>query len=139
MGDLAQNLIMTSRSSEPPPLILTRGEFERLVEEALSEIPREFLDLVSNIAISVEDEPTGEDLADADAEGETELLGIFRGIATTDQSWSLSGELPGEVVLFRGPFLRTCSSREEIIEEVRDTVVHELGHYFGLGDHEMPY
>jgi predicted Zn-dependent protease with MMP-like domain len=130
---------MTADSSEHPPLVLTEREFELLVEEALGEIPREFLDLVSNIAISVEDEPSDADLEDADTEDESELLGIFRGIATIDQSWSMSGELPGEVVLFRGPFLRTCSTREEIIEEVKDTVVHELGHYFGLGDHEMPY
>ena len=119
--------------------MVSQQEFERLVEKALEEIPEEFLELVDNIAIAVEDEPGGEDLEEGDIGEGGELLGIFRGVPTIHQSWEMFGELPGEIVLFRGPILRCCTTRDEVVEEVRDTVVHELGHYFGLDDHEMPY
>lgn len=130
---------MTSDRSHRDRFILPQQEFEQLVEKALEEIPREFLDLVDNISIAVEDEPDDSDLEESDLGEEGELLGIFRGIPTIHQSWESFGELPGEIVLFRGPILRCCTSRREVIEEIRDTVVHELGHYFGLDDDEMPY
>lgn len=130
---------MTSDRSNGNTLILSQEEFERLVERALEEIPRRFLDLLDNIAIAVEDEPAPDELEEGEIDDGGELLGIFRGIPTIHQSWETFGELPGEIVLFRGPILRCCSTKEEVVEEVRDTVVHELGHYFGLDDHEMPY
>lgn len=130
---------MTSDRSNRDSLIVSHEEFEQLVEKALEAIPREFLDLLENISISVEEEPTEIDLEDGDMEEDAELLGIFRGIPTIEQSWEGFGQLPGEIVLFQGPILRCCRTREQVIEEVRDTVVHELGHYFGLDDHEMPY
>lgn len=130
---------MTSDRSNRDRLIVSQQEFEKLVERALEEIPRQFLDLLENIAIAVEDEPATTDLEEGEIDEEGELLGIFRGVPSIHQSWESFGELPGEIVLFRGPILRCCESREQVVEEVRDTVVHELGHYFGLDDHEMPY
>ena len=138
---------------------MTPVEFERLVEEALAELPEEFAKLLQNIAIVVEEEPTEEDLElledeweddefeeDDDDGGEDdadpasdELLGIYRGIALTDRTFDMAPALPDQIAIFRGPILRVSRSRREAIREIRETVIHELGHYFGLDDHEMPY
>lgn len=130
---------MTSDRSDKNRLIVSQQEFDQLVEKALADIPAEFLALLDNVAIAVEDEPADTDLEESDLDEEGELLGIFRGIPTIDRSWETFGDLPGEIVLFRGPILRCCTTRAQVVAEVRDTVVHELGHYFGLDDHEMPY
>lgn len=110
-------------------------EFDALVEEALRSLPREFADLLDNVAIVVEEEPTGEDLEEVDdhdhgdEEGDEELLGIYRVIPP----------LPDQIAIFRGPILRIARNRKHAVREIRDTVVHELGHYFGLEDDGMIY
>ena len=121
---------------------LTRAEFERVVSEALESLPKRFGDLVENIVISVEDEPTEDDLEsiesdDAD-EPEGELLGIYRGVALTERTHDMP-LLPDEIAVFRGPINRVAGTRREAVQQVRKTVIHELGHYFGLADEEMPY
>jgi predicted Zn-dependent protease with MMP-like domain len=118
---------------------LTRAEFERVVAEALDSLPKRFADLVENVVIAVEDEPTDEDLeCTDDDEGDSELLGIYRGVALTERTHDMP-LLPDEIVVFRGPTNRVARSREEAVQQVRETVIHELGHYFGLDDDEMPY
>ncbi len=117
---------------------LSIDEFERVASEALESLPKRFADLVENIVITVEDEPSGDDLARlAPGSGHTELLGIYRGVALTERRGG-APMLPDRIVLFRGPINRTTRTREEAIRRVRDTVIHELGHYFGLADDEMP-
>lgn len=123
----------------PSRLHLDPEEFDRVVEEALERLPAPFRALLENIAVVVEEEPRDEDLEALDPEDEGELLGIFRGVARTDFSWSQLPALPNQVAIFRGPILRITRSRREAIAEVRDTVIHELGHFFGLHDHEMPF
>jgi predicted Zn-dependent protease with MMP-like domain len=117
---------------------LTRAEFEGVVKEALASLPKRFAHLVENVIVSVEDEPTAEDLeADDDVEDGSELLGIYRGVALTDRTHD-APLLPDEIAIFRGPIGRVARTREEAVYEVRETVMHELGHYFGLGDDDMP-
>ena len=113
-------------------------EFERLVEEALATLPPEFARLVQNVAIVVEDEPTEFD-REALEDPDDELLGIYRGVALTQRTHDMLPMLPDQIAIFRGPINRITRTRGEAIEEIRDTVVHELGHYFGLHDHEMEY
>jgi predicted Zn-dependent protease with MMP-like domain len=113
-------------------------EFEALVEKALADLPAEFAELLENIVVMIEDEPDPEDLAALDMPPDEELLGLYQGTALTERDSFYDG-LPDRVVIYRGPILRICSTRREVIREVRDTVVHELGHYFGLSDEEMPY
>lgn len=115
---------------------MSLDELETIIEEVLRDLPEEFSSLLENVAVIAEDEPTEEDLEALDDDGE--LLGIFRGIAMTERSWlDMAG--PNEVVIFRGPLSRVCDSRREMVQEVRDTVIHELGHYFGLDDHGMEF
>lgn len=119
---------------------LTRAEFEDLVSEALQSLPKRFASLVENVVITVEDEPTARDLEsiEGNADGDSELLGIYRGVALTERTHDVP-LLPGEIALFRGPINRVSRTRHEAVQEVRETVVHELGHYFGLDDDEMPH
>jgi predicted Zn-dependent protease with MMP-like domain len=123
--------------------VLSAAEFEQVVDEALNSLPKRFADLVHNVAISVEEEPTDEDLAFDDGEDEEdgepyELLGIYRGVALTDRAFDGQPMLPDEIAVFRGPINRFARSRQEAVEEIRETVIHELGHYFGLDEHELP-
>jgi predicted Zn-dependent protease with MMP-like domain len=120
---------------------LTSDEFERVVTEALDSLPKRFADLVENVVVSVEEEPTDDDLAcgdDDEHDGNFELLGIYRGVALTERTHD-APLLPDEIAIFRGPINRVARTRDEAVRHVRQTVIHELGHYFGLSDDEMPY
>lgn len=116
---------------------ISRREFEQLVEQALGELPERFAALLDNVAIVVEEEPSDEDL-DVMDEDSNELLGIYRGVPITERHYD-SMRLPDQIAIFRGPILRVARSRGDALHEIRDTVVHELGHYFGLDDEGMAY
>lgn len=116
---------------------LTLAEFERVAGEALDSLPARFADLVENVVIAVEEEPSPSDLGVVDLRGQTELLGIYRGVARTARGIA-APLLPDQIALFRGPINRVSRTREEAVRRVRDTVIHELGHYFGLDDEAMP-
>ena len=113
-------------------------EFERLVEEALAGLPPEFAQMLENVAIVVEEEPSDDDL-DMLEDEDDELLGIYRGIALTRRTHDMLPALPDQIAIFRGPILRLTRSRREAVREIRDTVIHELGHYFGLHDDDMVF
>ncbi len=113
--------------------------FERLLSRALDTLPRAFADLLDNIAVVVEEEPNEEDLrlVGLDPE-EDDLLGLYHGVPL-DERGSGYSSLPDRVVIYRLPILWICDTEEDVVREVRDTLVHELGHHFGLGDDDMPY
>jgi predicted Zn-dependent protease with MMP-like domain len=112
-------------------------EFESLVEQALHELPKRFSDLLHNIVVIVEEEPSESD-RDALEDPRYELLGIFRGIPRTRRTYDMTS-MPDQIAIFRGPILRIARNRDEAVAQIRDTVIHELGHYFGLSDDAMPY
>jgi predicted Zn-dependent protease with MMP-like domain len=118
---------------------LTAAEFENVLSEALDSLPKRFADMVENVVVTVEEEPTDEDLACTEdgEESDAELLGIYRGVALTERTHD-APLLPDQIVVFRGPINRVARTRDEAVNEVRETVIHELGHYFGLDDDEMP-
>lgn len=113
-------------------------EFERLVERALDQLPPEWAELLDNVAVVVEDEPDPEDLAAMGFDPDEEILGLYYGVPQTEREVGFAG-LPDRVSLYRGPLVRMCRNRRELIREIRDTLVHELGHHFGLSDEEMPF
>ncbi len=115
---------------------ITPHEFEQLVEQALDELPPRFADLLQNVVVVVEDEPSDEDL-DALEDDENELLGLYRGIALPNRTFDMLPALPDQIAIFSGPILRVALCRAAAVREIRDTVIHELGHYFGLHDEEM--
>jgi predicted Zn-dependent protease with MMP-like domain len=117
---------------------ISPSDFERLVEEALQSLPKRFSDLLENIAVVVEEEPTEYDL-DVLEDDDDELLGIYRGTALTERTHDMLPALPDQIAIFRGPILRIARNRREAVREIRETVIHELGHYFGLSDEDMHY
>jgi predicted Zn-dependent protease with MMP-like domain len=121
------------------PPRLSRAEFEKLVEKAIGELPELFRSRLENVVIAIEDEPTDEDYELTGTPEDEDLFGIFRGPMRTEMSWDMLPTLPPQAVVFRGPILRNTSSNREAVKEIKDTLVHELGHYFGLEDDEMPY
>jgi predicted Zn-dependent protease with MMP-like domain len=122
------------------PMTVSLEEFNRWVQEALAELPPSFARLADEVAIVVEEEPSSEVLEDLGSESEDDLLGLYQGTPVDEASFfRTAGELPARISIYRGPILRLCRTREEVIQEIRDTVVHELGHHVGLDDDEMPY
>jgi len=118
---------------------MSREEFERVVARALDGLPEEMAARLENIAVVVEDEPTEDDLVDAGLDPETDtLFGIYQGLALPDRGGAYGNVLPDRIVVFRRPLLAECRDRQELIREIQDTVVHEIGHYFGLGEEELP-
>ena len=115
------------------------AEFEKLVAEAIEELPAEFRNRLENVVIAVEEEPTDEDYELTDTPDDEELLGIYRGAMRTQTSFDDLPGLPPEIAVFRGPILRCTSNNREAVKEIKDTVVHELGHFFGLDDDELPF
>lgn len=128
------------RGSRRPQLRVTPAEFEDLVEKALDSLPEEFAELLDNVAVTVEEEPSEEDLDSVgmDPEEGDELYGLYLGVPLTDRD-TFYGALPDRIAIYRGPILRGCASRREALAEIRQTVLHELGHYFGMEEEDMPY
>ncbi len=106
-------------------LVIGRDEFETLVGEALDSIPRELAALIDNVAVFVEDE------ADPPQPG---LLGLYEGVPLTARGQWYAGVLPDRITIYRLPILRICQSRQDVADQVRITVVHEIAHHFGLDD-----
>ncbi|MEM7351258.1 MAG: metallopeptidase family protein [Acidobacteriota bacterium] len=104
----------------------------------MDNLPAEFAELLDNIAVVVEDEPEPELLREMGMGEDEDLLGLYTGIPLSEREAAYSA-LPDQVVLYRLPLVRISRDRRELIREVRDTLVHELGHHFGLTDEEMPY
>lgn len=115
-------------------------EFEELVRKAVRRLPAVYRRLLDNIAVVVEEEPSKEVLDEMGLESEDDLLGLYTGMAKGEESFfDPAGHLPARVIVYRGPIMRLCRTKEEVIQEVQDTVAHEIGHHFGLDDDEMPY
>ncbi|MBL8073676.1 MAG: metallopeptidase family protein [Nitrospira sp.] len=125
---------------------MTRGDsispeaFAKLVQQAIADLPPPYAKLMESIVVVVEEEPPKEVLEDLELEGEDDLLGLYQGQSlAADSFFRPGGEAPPQISIYRGPILRLCESPEEVVQEVYDTVVHELGHHVGLDDDEMPY
>jgi len=114
------------------------AEFERLVAEALDSLPEKFADLLDNVVVVVEEEPTASERAVMDHPEHGELLGLYRGTPMTRRSYD-SFRMPDHIAIFRGPILRVTRSAEEAQRQIQETVIHELGHYFGLSDDDMVF
>lgn len=108
---------------------MTTQEFDEAVADALDDVPAPLLDVMNNVVFLVEDEPPSDD---------PEILGVYEGTPLTDrhQGWA-AGALPDRITIFRGPTLRMCQTREEVLDEVAVTVVHEIAHHFGIDDRRL--
>ena len=116
---------------------MTHTEFETLVERALRTLPGRFKEKIANVAIVVEDWADDETLRELGIEPPDTLYGLYRGIDLTRRDTSYGNVLPDTIHIYQGPVEEDCTDAEEMAELVRDTVIHELGHYFGLDDDTM--
>jgi predicted Zn-dependent protease with MMP-like domain len=116
---------------------VTHSEFEALVERALRTLPRRFKERIANVAVVVEDWADDETLRELDIEPPDTLYGLYRGIDLTHRDTSYGNVLPDTIHIYQGPIEEDCADAAEMAELVRDTVIHEIGHYFGLDDDTM--
>ncbi|MCX7620128.1 MAG: metallopeptidase family protein [Acidimicrobiales bacterium] len=107
-------------------LDLPADRFEQLVADALDSIPDELAALMDNVAVFVEDQ--GDD---------PDLFGLYEGIPLTERGDYGGLVLPDRITIFREPILRRCSSERDVVEQVRVTVIHEVGHHFGLDEERL--
>jgi predicted Zn-dependent protease with MMP-like domain len=108
---------------------MSREEFEDAVSEALDGIPEDLARMMDNVVVLVEDDPP---------DGDSDLLGLYEGTPLTERdAWWAAGSLPDRITIFRNPTLAACESVDEVVEEVRVTVVHEIAHHFGIDDERL--
>ncbi len=116
---------------------MTRGEFETLVERALRTLPSRFTRKLQNIAVVVEDWPDAPTLAEMEIEPPDTLYGLYRGVNLTHRDSSYGNVVPDTITIYQGPIEEDCADPDEMADLVRDVVIHEIGHYFGLDDATM--
>lgn len=119
---------------------ISSAAFAELVRQAIADLPPPYAKLMESIAVVIEEEPPEDVLRDLELDEKDDLLGLYQGHSLADDSFFRpGGEPPPRISIYRGPILRMCDSPEEVVQEVYETVVHELGHHVGLDDDEMPY
>ncbi|MFH0787452.1 MAG: metallopeptidase family protein [Pseudomonadota bacterium] len=107
-------------------------QFKELVTRSLQEIPKEFLEYLENLEIIVEEEPSPEVLQELGLGKEDLLFGLYQGIPRPEKSTFQGVSLPDRITLFRRPILSSCRSKQEILDQIRKTLVHEMAHHFGF-------
>lgn len=122
----------------PSPITLTEDAFAAAMEEALESLPEKVRHYLENVPVMVEPIPLDDDLLDGDPPLSPTILGVFRGAPLKDKAsddpWS---QLPSSIVLYQRNLERSCRSREELLEQIEVTILHEVGHYLGLDEDEL--
>jgi predicted Zn-dependent protease with MMP-like domain len=107
--------------------------FTMIVRRAVGSLPEELQSMLDNVAIVVEEEPTADHYDEASID-DGELFGLYQGIPLTDRDSGYNLVAPDRIVIFAGPLERACRSRQELVDQVRITLLHELGHHFGFDE-----
>lgn len=110
--------------------------FRELVKEAIDLLPLEFAKRLDNVAVVVEDEPTQLQRRKLRLSPWSLLFGLYEGVPQTKRG-SYSGVLPDKITIFKNAIEQVAKSEEEIKAQVRSTVIHEIGHHFGLSDEDL--
>jgi predicted Zn-dependent protease with MMP-like domain len=113
---------------------MTREAFERAVSGALATIPRRFREAMANLVIVVEDEPSPDLLEDMEIEPPDTLFGLYQGIPLTERRWDYGNALPDRILIFQRPHEREAEDEDDLIVSIAETLIHEIGHYFGLSE-----
>jgi predicted Zn-dependent protease with MMP-like domain len=116
---------------------VSRDEFEDLVSKALDELPKRFRDRLENIAVVVEDFPPREIMRKFGLKSPLGLLGLYQGIPLKHRGTRYGNVLPDRIVIYQGPIEARVRTREELIIRIRRTLMHEIGHFFGLAESEL--
>lgn len=116
---------------------MTQARFRQLVEQALATIPRRFRAHLKNVAVVVEDRPSPELLADLEIEPPDTLFGLYQGTPLTERRWDYGNTLPDRITIYQRPIEEVCATEEEIIASIGETLIHEVGHYFGMTEEQL--
>lgn len=116
---------------------MTRVEFERLVTEAIALIPKRFRREIRNLALVVEDEPSLDLLDEMEIEPPDSLYGLYQGTPLTERHWPYGNSLPDRITIFQKPIEEDCEDEDEVRAVIGETLIHEVGHYFGLSEEEI--
>jgi predicted Zn-dependent protease with MMP-like domain len=116
---------------------MRRRRFEALVLEALDSLPPDLRRLMNNVEVVVEDWPTDEELERAGAAPDETLFGLYIGVPLTERTSGYNLALPDKIIIFQGPLEEWRQRYDELVEEVRTTVIHEVAHHFGISDERL--
>jgi len=116
---------------------MTRAAFERLVLEAVTLIPKRFRREMKNLALVVEDEPSAELLEEMEIEPPDSLYGLYQGTPLPERTWGFGNHLPDRITLYQVPIEEDCDDEDEIRAVIGETLIHEVGHYFGMSEEEI--
>jgi predicted Zn-dependent protease with MMP-like domain len=116
---------------------MTRPEFERLVVEAITLIPKRFRREMKNLALVVEQAPSAELLADMEIEPPDSLYGLYQGTPLPERAWAHGNSLPDRITIYQQPIEEDCEDEDEVRAVIGETLIHEVGHYFGLSEDEI--
>ncbi len=118
-------------------MVLSRQEFRRLVSEAIASLPPGVLERLENVEVVVKDRPSREELATAGIEPPETLFGLYSGTPLIERSTAYGLVLPDKITLYQRPIEGDCRTRREVRDQIRMTLMHEVGHYFGLSEVEL--
>ena len=116
---------------------MRRGRFLRLVERALASVPEPFSRMLENVDLVVEARPSRRVLRENGMEPGETLFGLYEGIPLTERGSDYGLVLPDKITIFQEPLEYEFPDEAELVEEVRETVIHELAHFFGISDEEL--
>ena len=116
---------------------MTREKFERLVVEAITLIPKRFRREMKNLALVVEDEPDIALLKEMDIVPPDSLYGLYQGTPLPERSWGFGNVLPDRITLYQRPIEDDCHDEDDVRAVIGETLIHEVGHYFGLSEEEI--
>ena len=111
---------------------LTDEQFDQLITRAMDELPQEYIKGLDNVVIVQADDPTSEQLQKMKVGQDHVLLGLYEGIPLTQRGSGFSGMLPDKITLFKNPILAVVSGDDELQEQIKRTLWHEIAHYYGL-------
>ncbi len=119
------------------PATFPADRFLTLVDEAVDSLPTRFREAMTNIAIVVQDDPTAEQLAEVEVEPPDTIYGLYEGLPLPERQWAHGNVLPDKITLFRNPILEDSVDDDDVVVGVGETLIHEVGHYFGLSEDEI--
>ena len=116
---------------------MKRETFEELVTKAVESLPEEFAERLDNVAITVQDYPTRQQLSRSNVERGMTLLGLYQGVPITERGHNYGMVLPDKITIFQKPIEASCRTEEEIVAMIRSVVLHEIAHHFGISDERL--
>ena len=116
---------------------VSKADFARYVEQALAELPEPFASHLEQITVEIKDRPTRKQLRSVGLKDDELLMGLYQGVGLPDRSVEHSGVLPDRILIFQEDHEIACDTARQLVEEIRTTVLHEIGHHFGMDEDDL--